>query len=260
MDASRIDNAAGLLAEARIAERKVGILPSNCRPESAANAYAIQAILHDRLAAAGHGAVTGWKIGCTTPVMQAMLKIDSPCAGSMTDQGIHRDDATYQLTDTHRAGVECEIAVRLAADADDGPYDRTSVAELVGAVMPAMEIVDDRYDDYTAMTAFDLTADDFFHVACLHGPETTDWRSLDLTGLRGRTLIDGTSVGEGIGGDVMGHPFEALAWLANLNPGRGLRAGDIVMTGSVVATQWINQPATAVTEIDGLGSVTARFG
>ncbi|MFO1060768.1 MAG: fumarylacetoacetate hydrolase family protein, partial [Dongiaceae bacterium] len=106
-----------------------------------------------------------------------------------------------------------------------------------------------------------LIADDFFHVGCVLAPEVADWHRLDIPDLRGETRINGAAVGEGRGGDVMGHPFAALAWLANLLAGQGrpLRAGQIVLTGSVVETRWVQPGDRVEIAIDGLGSARARF-
>jgi 2-oxo-3-hexenedioate decarboxylase/2-keto-4-pentenoate hydratase len=84
---------------------------------------------------------------------------------------------------------------------------------------------------------------------------------LDLTALTGVTRINGVEVGRGRSRDVMGHPFEALAWLANnmAGRGRGLRAGEFVFTGSVVETKWLNRGDRVAMLIDGLGEVEAVF-
>jgi 2-keto-4-pentenoate hydratase len=68
-------------------------------------------------------------------------------------------------------------------------------------------------------------------------------------------------VGRGIGADVLGHPLDALAWLANhlAARGPGLRAGEFVSTGSVVATKWMARGDDAMVEVEGLGTVRARF-
>jgi 2-oxo-3-hexenedioate decarboxylase/2-keto-4-pentenoate hydratase len=60
----------------------------------------------------------------------------------------------------------------------------------------------------------------------------------------------------------MGHPFEALAWLANtaVQHGNSLRAGEIVFLGSIVETKWLEPGDHVVIDIDGLGSASARFG
>lgn len=260
MTQSEIEEAAELLATARAHRLRVGFLPGALRPRDEASAYAIQFAAHERLAPS-RGPRAGWKIGCTTPVMQRVVGLDSPCAGGMFARTVFAERAELALETTFRAGVECEIAVRLATDIPAGRHGRASVAPHVGAVMAAMEVVDDRYHDYRRLDAPALIADDFFHVACVHGPEVADWRRLDLAALVGRTTIDGADCGRGVGADVMGHPFEALAWLANrmAEYGRTLRAGELVMLGSLVGTRWIDRPARAVIEVDGLGRAVCDF-
>jgi 2-keto-4-pentenoate hydratase len=79
--------------------------------------------------------------------------------------------------------------------------------------------------------------------------------------VQGRTLINGTEAGRGTGADVLGHPQIALAWLANqlASQGTALRAGEIVMTGSLVKTVWLNAGDAAVMEFSGLGKVQVTF-
>jgi 2-oxo-3-hexenedioate decarboxylase/2-keto-4-pentenoate hydratase len=260
MTSAEIEEAGALLATARRHRLRVGFLPGALRPRDEAAAYAIQFAAHDLLAPA-RGPRAGWKIGCTTPVMQQVVGLSSPCAGGMFARTILPTPAGLPLASMFRAGVECEIAVRLASDIPAGPHDRASVAPHVGTVMAAMEVVDDRYVDYRKLDAPALIADDFFHVACVHGPEIADWRGLDLPKLVGRTVIAGAEYGQGVGADVMGHPFEALAWLARrmAECGRSLKAGEVVMLGSLVGTRWIDRPSRAVIEVEGLGRAVCDF-
>ena len=87
------EKAARLLTAARLAGRRIGMLPADCRPADEAAAYAVQAAAHELLTGAGRGALIGWKIGCTTPVMQRFLDIHNPCAGGMLAGGLHRGHA-----------------------------------------------------------------------------------------------------------------------------------------------------------------------
>jgi len=93
------------------------------------------------------------------------------------------------------------------------------------------------------------------------GEPVADWRALDVPSLSGATRINGIEVGRGRGADVMGHPFEALAWLANslARRGRSLRSGEFVFTGSVVETKWVQPGDKVVMTIDRLGTVEAVF-
>ena len=263
MDDDRLSEAAALLAEARLGGKTFDRLPETCRPQTEAEAYAVQTQLHEALDAADLGPLIGRKIGCTTEVMQRYLGIHSPCAGGLFAPMIQTTPARFRHQDFRRVGVECEIAVRLGADLHprSGGHDRTSVGEAVESCMAAIEIVDDRYQDYRALDTPTLIADDFFNAGAVLGPAISGWRSLDLAALQGRMSVDGEIVGEGVGAAILGHPFEALAWLAEAMNGRGerLSAGDIVLLGSIVQTQWIESGSTVDIAIDGLGTASVHF-
>jgi 2-keto-4-pentenoate hydratase len=263
MEAQAIDEAARLLANARLGRVRFAGLPDGRRPKDEAEAYAIQDALHAKLMAAGRGALVGYKIGCTTAVMQRFLGIDNPCAGGVLEQGVQRREGSFCQADFLRVGVECEIAVALAHDlpASGAPYDRDKVGEAVGACMAAIEVVDDRYEDYRTLDPLTLVADDFFHAGCVLGEPVTNWRKVDLPAVRGHMTINGAAVGSGQGRDVLGHPLAALAWLANLRAAHGkpLRAAAFVLLGSVVETRWLEPGDRVQIAIEGLGTASATF-
>ena len=252
-----------MLSAGRLNHERMGTLPDDLRPRNEVEAYNVQDALHEHYSAAGQGEVVGHKIGCTTLVMQRFLGIDNPCAGAVLNGTAHLADGKFVHGDLLHPGVECEIAVRLGADlAPDGaPYARASVEPAVGAMMAAIEVVDDRWHDYKSMDTPTLIADDFFGAGCVLGPGVKEWRSLDPSTIKGAMDINGEVVGTGVGSDIMGHPLEALAWLANLMASRGttLRAGQFVLLGSVVETHWVEQGDVVNIELEGLGKAVARF-
>jgi 2-oxo-3-hexenedioate decarboxylase/2-keto-4-pentenoate hydratase len=238
-------------------------LPAAWRPRDEADGYAVQEALHGLLDRAGLGPIAGHKIGCTTPVMQKYLGIDNPCGGGVHARTVHHGHARVRHADYVRVGVECEIAVRLGADLGPAgaPFDRPRVGAAVEGVLAAMEIVDDRYRDYRTLDVPTLIADDFFNAGCVLGTPVGRWRDLDLPAVTGVTRVNDKEVGRGEGRAVMGHPFEALAWLANLRASLGLalRAGEFVLLGSVVETRWVSAGDEVAVAIDGLGEVRATF-
>lgn len=257
MDAVDIEIAAETLARARATARRIDDLPAKARPSTPEEGYAIQHRLHDMLSDLGFGAVAGHKIGCTTTVMQEYLKIDHPCAGKIMRSMVFDNDATYSSARLCRPGVECEIAVRLAHDLPGAaePYSRETVAAAVGAAMASIELVDERWTDFTRLPAPHLIADDFFNAGCVLGPEVAiDPMTLDR--LTGRMHVNGESIGEGVGSDILGHPLDALAWLANLRAGQGdpLKRDSFVTLGSIVKTRWIEKGDRVEMAIDGLGA------
>jgi 2-keto-4-pentenoate hydratase len=101
-----------------------------------------------------------------------------------------------------------------------------------------------------------MVAGNVWNAGIVVGAPVTNWRRLDLAQLTARLTINGSEIGHGTGGDVMGNPLNALAWLADALAAAGtpLRRGMIVMTGSMVPIQFPSPGDRAVVEVDGLGA------
>ena len=108
-----------------------------------------------RLLAADLGLRVGYKIGCTSAVMQQYLDIPHPCSGGVFAKGVHHSGVSLAAADFVRVGVECEIAVRLARDLlpTEAPFTAEWVGEAIEAYLPAIEIVDDRYAEWQTLGA-----------------------------------------------------------------------------------------------------------
>jgi 2-keto-4-pentenoate hydratase len=258
----RILSAANRIAVARRIRTRLVPLASDIAPEDEAEGYAVQRVVHDLLLPL-QGALVGYKIGCTSKVMQEYLGIPHPCAGGVFARGVHETGARLDSGDYLRVGVECEIAMRLARDLapSEEPFTAEWVMEAVDSCHPAIEIVDDRYAEWETLGAPTLIADDFFAAGCVLGAPVARSHLPDLREVRGRALVSGIEAGHGTGADVLGHPGQALAWLANhlATEGRGLFAGQIVLTGSLVKTLWLKADDHVAMELQGLGRVEATF-
>ena len=258
----RILAAAETIAAARRNRTPLAPLANEVAPKTEAEGYRIQQALHGLLVP-DFGARVGYKIGCTSAVMQQYLDIPHPCSGGVFAGGVHQSGARLAAADFVRVGVECEIAARLGRDLPPSaaPFTADAVAAAIEAYLPAIEIVDDRYVKWETMGAPTLVADDFFAAGCVLGEPVPRSAAPDLLEVVGRARINGVEVGQGIGADVLGHPHHALAWLANhlAADGKGLRAGEIVLTGSLVKTMWLEAGDSVVMALAGLGSVSATF-
>ncbi|MCG8547191.1 MAG: fumarylacetoacetate hydrolase family protein, partial [Alphaproteobacteria bacterium] len=251
--------AARRLKDNQVAGTALDALPETERPGSEDEAYALQDALNALLTPAGRGAICGWKVGCTTPVMQQYMGIDHPGGGAVFETGVHTSPAALQHDDYVGIGVEGEIAVRLAADlpSDQAPFDRAAIEAAAGDCIAAFELVDARYTDYRSLDTWTMVADNFFNAGCVLAPEARDWRELDLQAAEGVLTVNRAETGRGTGELVMGHPFNSVLWVANClaRRGIGLRAGDFVLTGSVVETQWLAKGDHARFAVSGLGTV-----
>ena len=202
-------------------------------------------------------AAAGYKIGLTSKRMQQMCGIDNPIAGAVLRDRVLRSGIKINATDYARPGLEFEIAVRLGRDLrSDGRVPRLAeVGDAVDAVCPAIEIIDDRHADYGSLEVLSLIADNSWNAGVVLGQFQRVWP--DLAAVEGVVSLDGAIIDRGWGRDVLDHPFHSVAWLAAhlAASGSALRAGDIVMTGSLVTTKFPRQSSAYHYELAGLGSV-----
>jgi 2-keto-4-pentenoate hydratase len=252
--------AAAALRKVRLERGLVLPLPAPIAPATAAEGAAVQAALA-RLV--GAMPCAGFKIGATGKRMQEYLGLSGPAAGFMAAATVFQAAGSVRYADCIKPGVECEVAVRLAHDLPPGSYTKETVAAAVGEFVAGIEIVENRYDDLTTLGTPTLIADQVYHVAAVLGLQGgVDWRALNIGDLRGRILIDGIERDAGVTGDLMGHPFTCLAYLASSEVAAafgGLRAGQCIMLGSVTPPVWLDGPADVTVAFDGLPPVTARL-
>lgn len=258
-----IHQAATRLFDAHEARQRFAPLPAALAPRTAEDAYAIQDA-YVALRAHRLGAIAGYKIALSSKEMQRFVGVDSPQAGVMLESTLHASPARVRAADYVRLIVEFEIAVQLAVDlpAADAPFSRSRIAASVRAVMPAIEIADDRNADYgeLARHPFDLIADNTWSEGAVLGAPVSDWKALDLAALRGVATINGDPVGEGVGAAALGHPLDAVAWLANhlAARGRGLVFRDVVITGSVITSKFVRPGDLVRFSVESLGEVELR--
>ncbi len=198
-------------------------------------AYACQDALVRKLIQHYGGYGIGYKIACTNVTAQRQLNVDGPFYGRMMSAFCFDTPARIDASRFFMRVVEAEFAFRMTQGlpARAEPYRAEEVAEAVEGVLPGIEIVDSRFDDWTTIGAPSLIADNACHAAWVKGRLATDWRELDLAAHTVRLIVNGKLHREGSGRAVLGHPLNALAWLANQLSSHGLRleAGQYVTTG-----------------------------
>jgi 2-keto-4-pentenoate hydratase len=224
---------------------------------TAEDAYAVQREYVRLLAKSRGTKAAGYKIGLTTPRMQAMCGIDSPVAGVILQDRVHASGSHISTTAYGRLGLEFEIAVRVGRDLVPvgQPPSIADVAAAVDGVCPAIELIDDRGADYRRLDALSLIADNAWNGGIVLGSFAQSFP--DLADVEAVVSEDGKEVDRGFGRDVLGHPFHSVAWLATHLAAQGsrLRAGDIVMTGSVVTTKFPDRSTRYHYELTGCGAV-----
>ena len=226
-----VEAAGRALADARRAGTLLDDLPGGL-PADEAGAYAVQ-----RAAIAAYGERrVGYKIGATSPEAQALLKTDHPFRAPLFWPDCHDSDVAIEEPGYGLVGLEPEFALRLGADlpARETPYTLDEVRAAVATVHPAFEVIGLRLPSALFKNITVVTTDFGANVGFVAGDGVGDWQEHDLASIPVQAEIDGEEVATGSGANALGHPLNAVLWLANsldVSEG-GLAAGDWVSTGT----------------------------
>ena len=259
---AQVEQAAQTLAE-QYRSNRLFVLSDDLLPADIDEAYAVQRQYQSNISRE-QGALAGYKLAYTTAALQQANGVSEPCMGIMLANNIRQSPCTLAADDFLQLGLECEVAVRLRSDLPPtgAPYDRAKVSEAIGSLMAAFEIIDNRRTpgqehNVQFMTA---VATNISNAGVVMGTPVADWRNIDLAAAYGSMTINGEKVGEGHGSDVLGHPLEPLAWLANklAEQGLGLSEGMVVITGSIVTPKFVKAGDEASVSIEGLGTAELK--
>lgn len=252
-----------LLAEARIHHQRLAELPEAVRPKDPEEAYRCQEGLIPRLLGHYGGSAIGYKIACTNVTAQQQLSVDGPFYGHLLSSFTAVSPGRLKANDFFMRVIEAEFAFQMGRDLPpvSKPRGRDEVAAAVEGVLPGIEIVDSRFDDWTTIGALSLTADNACNAAWVRGALLKDWQRFDLAAQAVRLLVNGQVLREGTGANVLGHPLNALTWLANMlsSRGLGLRAGEFITTGVTTVVYMAERGDEILAEFGPVGKVQLSF-
>jgi 2-keto-4-pentenoate hydratase len=259
MEGTAIERAAEILWQARCGARRLEALPADCRPRNLDEGYAIQ----DAMAARAGQAVAGWKIAATSAAGQRHIGVSEPLAGRLFAGFLLPDGARRPAAGMHMRVVEAEFAFRFGRDlpARAKAYDMAEVLAAAADLHLAIELPDARFERFAEVGPPSIAADDAFAGWFILGPRIADWRGLDLPARTVRAFRNGAPAGEGRGAEALGDPRAALTWLVNERAGRGggVKAGEVVITGTCVKPVEILPGDRVTVAFPGLGEVKVAF-
>lgn len=253
--------AARQLLSMRRTQRIEPDLDAGLRPETLGQAYAIQEQVVVGLLPPGATRI-GFKVACTNRIAQEALQIDGPMFGQLLSHSSSPSGVTLPTADFVHRVIEAEIAFRIESDVESvaGGHTHDTIAQHIDAVIPAIEVVDYRFESWT-IGALPVTADNAIHGWWVHGEPDVDWRRHDLAATEVVVRRDGDVVTTGSGAAVLGHPLTVMAWLADELPqfGYSLRAGDLVTTGVTTDVFEAAGGEHITAEFAGIGTAELRF-
>lgn len=223
------------------------------------DAYHIQQRMISRRLQAGER-VVGKKIGVTSAAVMNMLGVYQPDFGYMLDGMIVSDGGSIAMSSLIQPKAEGEIAFVLKKDLMGPGVTNADVLAATDFVMPCFEIVDSRIGDWKIKIQ-DTVADNASCGVFVLGREQVDPRTLDLPNLSMTVFKNGAQISQGLGSAVQGNPLTAVAWLANTLGAFGIpfKAGEIILSGSLVPLEPARAGDHFELTIDGLGSARVSF-
>jgi 2-keto-4-pentenoate hydratase len=243
------------LARALIeARRNQRLLPFNAEltPRDVNEAMAIQGVVAHAVGAS----VAGWKVGYTPDMI--------PVAAPLYAQVMHQSGARLRVGPSRESGIEVELALRLGRDLPPRPgvpYSRNDILDVTEAFLAGVEVVESRFPREPRPPFLALLADNIGNCAYVCGSDVKVDSALDLGSLRVLLAVDGRSIHEGVGDHASGDPLAPLIDYANrpCDVFGGLKAGQIVTTGSLSGCPFIEGACRIESSIDGLGKVALEM-
>jgi 2-keto-4-pentenoate hydratase len=201
----------------------------------------------------------GWKVGFGAPAMLELLKISGPLVGFLTQNARVQSGGSISFAGWSKPVAEPEIAVHIGHDVPAGADLEAAKAAIAG-ISPAIEIV-----DLTAplQDPERILGDNIYQRHVVLGGSGPARAGAQSDGLTCRIIRHGkefarttepqANTGQWVG--IVRHVAEVLAAF-----GERLRAGEIIITGSVVPPLTIERGETGMAfEVDPIGGVTVRF-
>jgi 2-keto-4-pentenoate hydratase len=235
-------------------------LPDDVRPRTRAEGYAVQ---REVQLCSGQG-LAGWKLAATSVPGQRHIGVDGPMAGRLLADHTHPPGTELPLAGNGMRVAEPEFAFVLGRDLPPRAARWTvpEVLEAVASLHLALEIPDSRYADFVQAGEAQLVADNACAGDLVLGPPVTaDWRGLDLVAHAVQAEVAGRYRRQGSGAAVLGDPRRALAWLIDELSALGetARAGQVVITGTCMASLEVQERDRVHADFGVLGSISAAF-
>lgn len=203
--------------------------------------------------------IIGKKIGVTSEAVMSMLNVDQPDFGFLTDTMFAKDNVV-DVSNMILPKAEAEIAFRLKKDLNGPGVTETDVLNATESVIACFEVVDSRIKDWKIKIQ-DTVADNASCGVYVLGGLEVDPKEVDLLGCKAVVTKNGEALSEGVGAATLGSPLKAVAWLANTLGERGIpfKAGEVILSGSLVPLESVVAGDEMRVEIEGLGDCLVSF-
>jgi len=221
--------------EAEQARRTIDPLTERFPDLDLVGAYAVQSGYSELRRRSG-AVLVGAKIGCTSKAMQRYFGIDRPDFGILLADMQLAEGEPLSRSELIQPKVEPELAFILGRDLAGPGVTADDALAATEYLAPCFEIIDSRIHDWRIRFE-DTVADNGSSARFVLGTPVPPAGVGDLSAVGVVCRRNDEDPLRADGAAVLGNPVNAVAWLANTlgTFGTGLRAGDIVLSGSFTA-------------------------
>lgn len=260
MDKQQIQACGDELYQAMVDRKPVRPLTERFSDITIDDAYHISLRMLERRLADG-ASIIGKKIGVTSKAVQNMLNVHQPDFGYLTDDMVFNSGEVMPISDRLIAPrAEGEIAFILKKDLTGPGITNADVLAATECVMPCFEIVDSRIQDWK-IAIQDTVADNASCGLFVLGDQAVSPRKVDLVTCGMVVEKNGSVLSAGAGAAALGSPVNCVTWLANTlgEFGITLKAGEVILSGSLVPLEPVKAGDYMRVDIGGIGSASVRF-
>ena len=252
---------AEFLFELRKQNESVVDLPEALKPKTDKEAYAVQDELVKHLRRHYSSSIVGYKIGCTSQGAQNLLNTEGPLFGQMLSSHLFESPFVLDTQTYSMIVIEPEFGFQIARDVPRAQYDADSIQPFIRSVMPSIEVVHHRLENWDKFNAPLTIADNAIHGCWIHGEPALDWQRIDYETHAVKLFANNELVSQGNASIALGSPLNVLAWLANTLPAYGhqLKKDDYVTTGVCMSVYEARAREHVMADFGTLGKIDLRL-
>ncbi len=259
MSPEQIEKAARIFDAARRGNYAIDEIPAELGLDDLEGAARVA----DRVVELSGERVVGFLVGATSPEMQRRMNAEEPYYACIIESNLCTSPADLASKRLLTIGLESEVAFTLGADlpARVNPYTTDEVADAIRSMHASVEVVNGHVRDWLDKPIAWVMADNGTDGPLVLGPPVESWRDIDRPSIPVTLTVNGETVREGRGAHALGDPLNVMVWLANRRSreGRGMKAGQVVNTGTTAGIFFAEPGGEAVADFGPLGRVSLTF-
>jgi 2-oxo-3-hexenedioate decarboxylase len=201
--------------------------------------------------------IIGPKMGLTSRAKMQQMNVEEPIYGYIFEDMLVPNSGHISMEKLIHPKVEAEIAFLLGKDIEGPGVTGEQVLAATDYFIPALEIIDSRYENFS-FTLPDVIADNASSSRVVFGEKVKKPEDLKLESTEVSLMINGEIKEHGTGAAVVGHPANSAAMLADMlaRKKQKLKAGSIILTGSITGAVMLKPGDSVSAQVEGLGDVS----